>query len=415
MSEAAKSFDPWSLANTALNGMFNIWSVSKANKTNQAIANQTNQMTWDINAMNNQWNKDVALEMFDLENAYNSPQQVRARLEQAGINPRVAMANGQASQFASGDIATPTAQAPSPFQMAQVSPIPSPFGNVFGELLQAAKIKTELATAKNLGAQTSRIDRLLDEEEENLQLKNDFQEITNDITQTHGHNKAKAEILEMLGNLFESLSSAQLNQASTELRRIEKKIKDEEFNWLPQTLQQRLRNLVQEGYTMKAQEGAYQAGASASIASANLMNQEAKESEARTELTQEQQYQLMAMRDDNIKLQHNLAEAKRIDVDLATKSLQYQIDFLKNQKLISDQELKEAEYNTEMARKTNNVWYLREAVNQLSVINDGVTKWLPYRPQITTNTQTFTGSDSRGNTYGNTTTSTTRKSYGRGK
>lgn len=370
-------FDPFSLANTALNGAFNIWSVSKANKTNQAIANQTNQMTWDINAMNNQWNKDVALEMFDLENAYNSPQQVRQRLEDAGINPRVAMANGQAAQFASGDVATPTAQTPSAFQMAQVSPIPSPFGNVFGELLQAAKIKTELANAKNLGAQTNRMETLLDKEAENLDLKNEFQQITNDILAVNGHFKAKAEILEKIGNYYQLLSASDLNKASTELRRIERIIKTEEYSWLPEMLGQQLRNLQADEYVKKSQQRANEASAVASIASAG-------ESRARTALTQEQEYQLMEMRDANIHLANLIKAGKMLDVAKEVATIDSQIKILKNKGLASDAELEEVRANAEKAKKENSVFWLRETLRSLEQVNNGITSWIPFAPSKTT-------------------------------
>ena len=99
-------------------------STELANKANKEIAAQNNQTSIQIarenNALqlqsmreSNEFSRKMALDMFDLENAYNRPLEQVKRYQEAGLNPAIMMEGAGAVASGNGDISTPSAPAPS--------------------------------------------------------------------------------------------------------------------------------------------------------------------------------------------------------------------------------------------------------------------------------------------------------------
>ena len=63
----------------------NLESVKSTNATNKEIAAKNNEMQIAMNRENNQFNRDMALEMFNLENAYNSPANQKKLIEASEV------------------------------------------------------------------------------------------------------------------------------------------------------------------------------------------------------------------------------------------------------------------------------------------------------------------------------------------
>lgn len=140
-------------------GLLGIGSSVIQNSQNRQNVQETNQMNYKINQMNNQFNERMAIQqrnwqenMWNKENAYNTASAQRRRLEEAGLNPYLMMngsSAGVAQSAGTGATASSSGSAAmQPFQ-ADYSGIGSSIGNIFQyELIQSEK--SQLQGAKQL-------------------------------------------------------------------------------------------------------------------------------------------------------------------------------------------------------------------------------------------------------------------------
>lgn len=140
-------------------GLLGIGSSAIQNSQNRQNVQETNQMNYKINQMNNQFNERMAIQqrnwqenMWNKENAYNTASAQRQRLEEAGLNPYLMMnggSSGVAQSAGTGVSASSSGNAVmQPFQ-ADYSGIGSSIGNIFQyELMQSEK--SQLQGAKQL-------------------------------------------------------------------------------------------------------------------------------------------------------------------------------------------------------------------------------------------------------------------------
>lgn len=140
-------------------GLFGIGSSVIQNSQNRQNVQETNQMNYKINHMNNQFNERMAIQqrnwqenMWNKENTYNTASAQRQRLEEAGLNPYLMMNGGSAGVAQSaGTGATASSSGNAvmqPFQ-ADYSGIGSSVGNIFQyELMQSEK--SQLQGARQL-------------------------------------------------------------------------------------------------------------------------------------------------------------------------------------------------------------------------------------------------------------------------
>lgn len=140
-------------------GLLGIGSSAIQNSQNRQNVQETNQMNYKINQMNNQFNERMAIQqrnwqenMWNKENAYNTASAQRQRLEEAGLNPYLMMNGGSAGVAQSAGTGASASSSGStamqPFQ-ADYSGIGSSIGNIFHyELMQSEK--SQLQGAKQL-------------------------------------------------------------------------------------------------------------------------------------------------------------------------------------------------------------------------------------------------------------------------
>lgn len=147
------------LLSSIAGGLLGMGSSAVQNSQNRQNVQETNQMNYKINQMNNQFNERMAIQqrnwqenMWNKENAYNTASAQRQRLEEAGLNPYLMMNGGSAGVAQSagtGSAASSSGNAVmQPFQ-ADYSNIGSSIGNIFQyELMQSEK--SQLQGAKQL-------------------------------------------------------------------------------------------------------------------------------------------------------------------------------------------------------------------------------------------------------------------------
>ena len=140
-------------------GLLGIGASSLQNAQNRQNVQETNQMNYKINQMNNQFNERMAIQqrnwqenMWNKENSYNTASAQRQRLEEAGLNPYLMMNGGSAGVAQSAGTGASASSAGSavmqPFQ-ADYSGIGSSIGNIYQyELMQSEK--SQLQGARQL-------------------------------------------------------------------------------------------------------------------------------------------------------------------------------------------------------------------------------------------------------------------------
>lgn len=81
---------PWNLLGSVVSGLFNSANTIATNNANKQIAKE--QMQWQQQENERAFQRD--LEMWDMQNQYNSPEAQRQRIEAAGGNAMLAFGNG---------------------------------------------------------------------------------------------------------------------------------------------------------------------------------------------------------------------------------------------------------------------------------------------------------------------------------
>lgn len=123
-----------------IGGAFQKSAQRAANRTNLAIARETNAQNYQIFREQNEFNK----EQFNNYLQYNTPAAQRARYEDAGINPYMALGNMQNGNAQSALTSANSA----PMQATQVQPENGMANGIQGALLNAATIMSAVSDAR---------------------------------------------------------------------------------------------------------------------------------------------------------------------------------------------------------------------------------------------------------------------------
>lgn len=204
----------------ALNGLMSWSNQRSANKTNLTIARENNQAMLDAMREQNEFNRKQAIDMFNMENEYNSPTNAIRRMLAAGMNPYAGSAAGQ--QIAGGmvgDAATPQGAALPAFQQAHMETLPSFLSGGLEGVGIMAKALSDLSQAGKTGTETDIlkqnvrwISEKYKEDAVGARLMNDAQRISN-----HYAPKEKLAALRALDQSF-AYMGVQIDNAKKEGR-----------------------------------------------------------------------------------------------------------------------------------------------------------------------------------------------------
>lgn len=372
------------LAGSIINGIFGHKSQKSANKTNLQIAQMNNDAMLQQMRENNQWNWDKSVEMFNMENDYNSPEQQMARFRAAGLNPYVAMSEGLGSAGTTpADGSTPTAESVPQFQQAQVQPVPTIMNGVLDSVLKITQAKAasqQAAKTKQEREQSAAMfDSLLSQvQDEALQAK---LKSVRDAIDTNVYGKQRSQELSKLGHeVMKAKSDAEIAKAQAEIEKVREKFEkmkgnrmSEEIEAYFQSLTNRL-NLEKETIkTEQTKQTANKAAANASNASANASNSSAKYYDALTNT----ENALRHYREEEMRLKNEL-----YDIDAAERSavlgpkINSLIQQYESNGSASFVQLAMARQLLEKAEKENSWYNWNQVLNYVSTINDGVATWL---------------------------------------
>lgn len=389
------------LGGSVVNAISGSNAQKKANETNMAIANQNNQTAIDIANKNNQaaidlqrenneFNRQQAIDMFNMEANYNSPEQQVARLRQAGINPSAFYGSqGQVSTGNSNVAAPQAASAGVSFQQPNlttplVSAIPSIAGGFIGALEQLARIqnikqntKKQDAETKNTEAQTNRIVTLLGDELQGLilgnkgeELRNSYQEFENLMQPLYADQRLK-ETAQRITNLAVEynnlMATGEVLKAEKALKDIQAVFTDTQNTQLKESTPLILANLRRQGQLIEAQ--------------------------TRTQGSMQYYYDMAG--DNQAETAETTAQLRPYEVSIkkierGIKAMDFQKDYetfraevnailaeLNNRPDISDAQKKELQAKADRARTQADWEEWNQALNTVVQINKGASEWKP--------------------------------------
>lgn len=273
-------------------------AVEKQNEANLKLANlnnywqnkwakENNELAVKMMREQNQFNRNSALEMFNLENEYNTPANQAKRMLEAGLNPAVALQNGAVNQGNSNAAApsaggTPSLSMPNfvtPTMQAQPSVL---LGAVQGiaELANARKLFSE---SKMTDKQIARYDEKIDAEINKLwtsshldEMNANYQELLNNVERYNLPKRKAAELQGLIQDVQYKLAQTKFTQAETAYRQVETyladtnlKILKEQRPFLLQQLQENINLAKEKQQTEKSYQDSNRASAHASEVSAS--------------------------------------------------------------------------------------------------------------------------------------------------
>lgn len=195
--------------------------------------------TSKLNKKTRQWNEKMyatqradALADWQMQNAYNSPEQQMARLEQAGLNPNLVYGDGATAvsntQVRSSDTGNLNPQTP------RYGDILESAGN---GILRYQDLKAKTAQTDNVTAQTEQVQ----EQTKSIQIKNAIDSATQLV-----------EINTRIANLNAILQENKKKGIDTDIQNAELQKLQAMLPYIEKTTKQQYDNLVQEGENLKA-------------------------------------------------------------------------------------------------------------------------------------------------------------------
>lgn len=368
-----------------VDSVINAFSTSSANERNIELARE--QMAWQSaeSEKARQASRDFALEMFDLENAYNTPLAQIERLREAGINPYVALSQGssQISGQASGNASLPGLM-PGGVAMPHVSPIPSPVSGFLPALQAFAEIKLKDAQARKAGAETHAINEKLQDEIDNLMADTRYKEaqasytqLLRDIESVYGRSERSMKLKNMAAEFSLALAKGETEKAQKLYYDAEKELTDTKNANEKQQAPIILENLKKTGRAIDASAAASRASADESRAGAAVKWKEADIREIDRRMLEAQEGDIIfARRLENAKNFRELGEM--------VVTFEYRLESLRKANLISEQQLQEAKSKARMAEKENDWYHWNQFLHTLETINNGVTAYIPLTSERTT-------------------------------
>lgn len=333
-----------------VSGFANSHATSEANKRNVAMQRETNQLQYKMMQEQNAWNRQQAIDMFNLEASYNSPMNQMARLSAAGLNPAVAFGQNLTTSAGNTNASTPAAVGVPTPQAPRVSPVPSPVAGAFDQIsqnvLNVSQALAAASNAKKTSAETKRIYTLLDQELSNMQtvgqneqIKGNILKIQEDLEQLNYEVKSQtqfkqeyATIEKLAAETALAIAQGKTEEAESRYKNFQALTQEKEYRILLskaplilQEMEEGIKLLKEKQKTEKANQASAYGSAAVSQANAATINalrdSQKRISEADAK-TREKEYDVFLNTMENQILQSDLfTDAQRTSLEVLQQQL----------------------------------------------------------------------------------------------
>lgn len=282
------------------NGIANRKASKDMNEANIALQRETNDLAYKMFHEGNDFSRQQAIDMFNLENEYNRPEEQVKRLRDAGLNPALMMDNG--TMVNSGDISTPSSLSTPNLVAPQVGKVPPISEGLIDALkgmteIQNVRSKTDLQdseTWKNYQKTDAEVQQLLSDVKYKEAMTN-YQNLQTSLDEKFASMERSRKLSEMAANIKKLFADAQLAafkgetekanklylEAETKLTDTKEKQMKGRFGLELMMLRANIRLLQEQRNTEKSKQGALYGQGLQSRAMAKLYNVSADIEEAK--------------------------------------------------------------------------------------------------------------------------------------
>lgn len=389
-----------SLLTSLVGGIFGRKSQSDANKTNLEIARQNNQTSINIarennllqermNQYNNEFNRQMAIDMFNMNNAYNTPQAQKARLMQAGLNPNAMMAGEGAigqSDMPSATAAGSGIQTSMPnLQQAHVEPLPSVAASLFEGMESASRVLANIKKSNLDDAQAKQIRETLgltidklNKAVQSQEIRNEWDSFLMNLDKANLPARQQEEINRIVSEIEKNYHDAGAADAAAAASEALAKLNGEKFKQLHEQAPYILANIQKLGKLYDEQAETERTKQQSNKANATYYYASAKEATSRLHINEEQYQRLKDTHDAFVQIEKLRAGGMAVEYEKAKATYDDYIKQMHNAGLISDSQVKQYHELAEKARKENTMFYWDKVFNYVERINNGANKWMPW-------------------------------------
>lgn len=374
-----------------LGGLFGRKNQSDANKANLQIARENNAAAAALARENNQfqlgamreqneWNKQTAIDMFNLENEYNSPIRQMERLREAGLNPAAVM-GGNLSVANSGNISTPTASGSgvSSSMPSLTTPVMQPLPSIVSGSINAFKAISEIALNKSKsGESDANAQRTLNTMEaeiskywadaKNSEANAAYKTTQNNLLLLYGdeYNQGlNKQQVQKLQNMAAEYAVLMQQEKYVEAQKMYQKAQTNLTNSNNELVKKQtpliLDNLKKVGRMYVDQAAAYRASANQSNATASL--------------TKEQAETIRQNRPNVVELTRNQARESAARAKVAESTTMEQIESWRNKVKLQGKQAEELDEAIRRAKKSNDWFEVNQVIDILSKVSDEALGW----------------------------------------
>lgn len=332
--------------------------AQETNANQMQMARENNQMQLDAMRENNAFNKQSAIDMFNLEAAYNDPSAQKERLLAAGFNPATLYGQG-GSVGGSVNASTPSASSSgiSPSMPNFVTPTmqtpPSVLNGMFGNIESltrsignVAKSGLDLMTKRSLSAKLGpEIDKMINEIEES-KIRQASEQFKFNLDTINLPKRQEKELAELASKIFKNYAEGGASHALIAVHEAESIVK----SWEGKSIEQQLPILIDN---LKKLGIVYEEQAETERSKQNLNNANAGESRSRTKLNEQEYKFLESVNSLRAKIVENEEYMSWAEKYKTQKTIQQQVEYILNKTWISDEEKSLLREQLRNAQKTN--------------------------------------------------------------
>lgn len=347
------------------------YRIAKEQNDLQAqLARENNDLQVQLMRENNAFNKQSAIDMFNLENEYNKPAHMRELLREGGYNP--ATFYGAGATMAQSDASTPSASSsgispslPS-FSLPTMQTPPAVLNTMFGNIESLtrsfgniAKSGLDLMTKKSLAAKLGpEIDKMIAETED-IKTQQAWSEFKFNLDKVNLPRRQEKEIQRIASDIFKAYAEGGAAHASIAVQNALEKLHQANTKSILEQLPWLVANLKKLGVVYDEQAKTEKTKQIFNTSAAYNQRQQAEHNKAMARLTNEQASILEDTHDPEVKLKTILAGKEALDFKFLDAIAQYRVDLVVNNADLSKAKIDEIQQAIEKAKKENNLYYWR--------------------------------------------------------
>lgn len=368
----------FTLGTSLATGLMNQSSQREANATNVELARMNNEAQLQMMRENNEFNKQSAIDMFNMQNEYNDPSAQVERLRKAGINP-AAVLGGQGTTIANtGNVAAPSSAGNVPLSLAHVQPVTPPSAQMLEALSTISQMSLNRSSAKNLDATANRTNQLVQAELANYiadtRNKLATEAYNNVITQLqvlYGSDELQGKIKDLAASYYVKMKQGKYQEAAALYQEAETELTKSNNELVKQQTPIIIDNLKATGKAILAQAEASEAAADASRASANASN-------AQAQMSKEQAETIRQNRPNVVELTKQQAKEQAARADVAKSTVMQQIEHWKNTVKLDEKNARMLDESIRKAKKDNDWYEVDKIIGHLQTISDEALGWASF-------------------------------------